>query len=53
MISEADGADWADREAFESRQTSWLSIILKAEFWIMRIIAYFCLLIYKVPAKRR
>ena len=40
-------------EALESRQTSWLSIILKAEFWIMRIIAYFCLLIYKVPAKRR
>lgn len=30
--SEADGADWVDREALESRQTSWLSIILKAGF---------------------
>ena len=27
-----DGADWVDREALGSRQTSWLSIILKAGF---------------------
>ena len=32
MRSKGDGADWVDREALESRQTSWLSIILKAGF---------------------
>ena len=32
MLSGGDGVDWVDREALESRPTSWLSIILKAGF---------------------